>query len=71
VIGNGVSTSGEVIIRGLLIVIRGSLISLTGRLVTIRPSLILIARCLVALACQPTLIARTLIGCHHLELGPT
>ena len=44
-----ISTSGEILIGSMLILIRGSLIALTRRLILIRPSLILITRGLIAI----------------------
>ena len=48
-IGGRVATGRELIVGGVLIVVRASLVALTGRLVVIRPRLILITRRLIAI----------------------
>jgi hypothetical protein len=56
-----VSTSGEIIISSVLILIRGSLIAVTRRLILIRPPLILIARGLITVTRRLILIRQSLI----------
>jgi hypothetical protein len=46
-IGDHVPARGKVIVRGVLVVVRASLIAITRRLVVVRPCLILIARRLI------------------------
>jgi hypothetical protein len=66
-IGEPVATGREIVVRGVLILVRASLIAFTGGLVVIRPRLILITRRLVAIG--PNLILVTL-GLVTIGRGP-
>lgn len=71
--GDRVATGREIVVGGVLIVIRASLVAVTRRLVAIGPRLILITRGLIVIRPRLILIARGLVAIVRAgqELGAT